>query len=107
MTNRNFRHSAAKRSRGIPLQYACDSPGSFDLAQDNGRHCSHPASSLDRLGGDNCERGGSVGPTIIGAMKDRFGTHGPGFMVLGGCAIVGPLLAMCLGRASVVNPLKR
>jgi hypothetical protein len=26
MTNRNFRHSAAKRSRGIPLQYACDSP---------------------------------------------------------------------------------
>jgi ACS family tartrate transporter-like MFS transporter len=40
--------------------------------------------------------GGFVGPTIIGAMKDRFGTHGPAFMLLGGCAIVGALLATLL-----------
>ena len=40
--------------------------------------------------------GGFVGPTIIGVMKDRFGTHGPAFMLLGGCAMVGALLAMGL-----------
>ena len=38
--------------------------------------------------------GGFLGPTIIGAMKDRFGTHGPAFLLLGGCAIVAALLAM-------------
>src|SRR5262245_30468470 len=38
--------------------------------------------------------GGFVGPTIIGTMKDRFGTHGPAFMLLGGCAIVAALLAI-------------
>jgi MFS transporter, ACS family, tartrate transporter len=47
--------------------------------------------------------GGLVGPTIIGAMKDRFGTHGPAFMLLGGCAIVGALLAMSLRRVVVLR----
>ena len=47
--------------------------------------------------------GGLLGPTIIGAMKDRFGTHGPAFMVLGGCAIVAALLAMALGRVPVLR----
>ena len=42
--------------------------------------------------------GGFVGPTIVGAMKDRFGTHGPAFMLLGGCAIVAALLALRLRR---------
>lgn len=42
--------------------------------------------------------GGFVGPTIIGAMKDRFGAHGPAFMVLGGCSFVAALLALALGR---------
>src|SRR5215471_10404581 len=47
--------------------------------------------------------GGLVGPTIIGTMKDRFGTHGPAFMLLGGCAMVGALLAMALGRVRVLQ----
>jgi len=47
--------------------------------------------------------GGLLGPTIIGAMKDRFSTHGPAFMVLGGCAIVAALLAMALGRVPVLS----
>jgi ACS family tartrate transporter-like MFS transporter len=51
--------------------------------------------------------GGLVGPTIIGAMKDRFGTHGPAFMLLGGCAIVAALLATLLRRVHFVKPLKR
>jgi MFS transporter, ACS family, tartrate transporter len=50
--------------------------------------------------------GGLVGPTIIGAMKDRFGTHGPAFMLLGGCAIVAAVLAMALGRVHFVKPLE-
>jgi ACS family tartrate transporter-like MFS transporter len=50
--------------------------------------------------------GGLVGPTIIGAMKDRFGTHGPAFMLLGGCAFVAALLAMALGRASVLRSVQ-
>jgi nitrate/nitrite transporter NarK len=40
--------------------------------------------------------GGFFGPTIIGAMQDRFGTHGPAFMLLGGCAFVAALLALWL-----------
>ena len=44
--------------------------------------------------------GGLVGPTVIGALKDHFGTHGPAFMLLGGCAVVAALLAMVLGRVS-------
>ncbi len=47
--------------------------------------------------------GGFVGPTIIGAMKDRFGMYGPAFMVLGGCAIVAALLAIALGRVPVLR----
>jgi MFS transporter, ACS family, tartrate transporter len=47
--------------------------------------------------------GGLVGPTIIGAMKDRFGTHAPAFMLLGGCAVVAALLAMALGRVPVLR----
>ena len=47
--------------------------------------------------------GGFVGPTIIGAMKDRFGTHGPAFMVLGGCAIVAALLATGLRRVGALQ----
>ena len=47
--------------------------------------------------------GGLVGPTIIGVMKDRFGTHGPAFMLLGGCAIVAALLAVALGRVAVLR----
>jgi len=47
--------------------------------------------------------GGLVGPTIIGAMKDRFGTHGPAFMLLGGCAIVAALLATALERVAVLR----
>ena len=47
--------------------------------------------------------GGLVGPTIIGAMKDRFGTHNPAFMLLGGCAIVACVLAMGLDRFPVLR----
>src|SRR6266480_2659306 len=47
--------------------------------------------------------GGFIGPTIIGAMKDRFGMYGPAFMVLGGCAIVAALLAIALGRVPVLR----
>jgi ACS family tartrate transporter-like MFS transporter len=47
--------------------------------------------------------GGLVGPTTVGLMKDRFGTHGPAFMLLGGCAIVAALLAMRLRRVAVLR----
>ena len=47
--------------------------------------------------------GGLVGPTIIGAMKDRYGTHGPAFMLLGGCAIVAALLAMGLRQVRALQ----
>jgi MFS transporter, ACS family, tartrate transporter len=47
--------------------------------------------------------GGFAGPTIIGAMKDRFGTHGPAFMLLGGCAVVAALLAIALRRVAVLR----
>jgi hypothetical protein len=39
-------------------------------------------------------------------MKDRFGTHGPAFMLLGGCAIVGALLAMALVRVTVLRSVQ-
>ena len=48
--------------------------------------------------------GGLIGPTIVGALKDRFGTHGPAFMLLGGCAIVGAWLAMRLRSTEVLKP---
>ena len=47
--------------------------------------------------------GGFLGPTIIGAMKDRFGTHGPAFLLLAACAIIGALLALLLRRAEVLR----
>src|SRR5262249_29014959 len=47
--------------------------------------------------------GGLVGPTIIGTLKDRFGTYGAAFMLLGGCAMVAALLAMALGRVAVLR----
>jgi len=47
--------------------------------------------------------GGLVGPTIIGALKDRYGTHGPAFMLLGGCAIVGALLALLLRNTEALK----
>jgi len=50
--------------------------------------------------------GGLVGPTIIGSMKDRFGGHGPGFMLLGGCALVAALLALALGRVSALRSVQ-
>jgi len=49
--------------------------------------------------------GGLVGPTIIGAMKDRFGTPAPGFILLGGCAIIAALLAMALRRVRALQAL--
>jgi len=47
--------------------------------------------------------GGLIGPTIIGAMKDRFGTHGPAFTLLGGCAIVAALLTIALRRVPILR----
>src|SRR5215475_13337031 len=47
--------------------------------------------------------GGLIGPTIIGALKDRFGTHGPAFTLLGGCAIVAALLAIALRRIPILR----
>jgi ACS family tartrate transporter-like MFS transporter len=47
--------------------------------------------------------GGLVGPTVIGAMKDRFGTHGAAFTLLGGCAIVAALLALRLRWVPVLG----
>ena len=44
--------------------------------------------------------GGFLGPTLIGAMKDRFGTHGPAFMLLAACGIVAAVLALRLRRVS-------
>src|SRR5215831_17146608 len=47
--------------------------------------------------------GGLIVPTIIGAMKDHFGTYGAAFMLLGGCAIVAALLAMGLRRVAALR----
>jgi MFS transporter, ACS family, tartrate transporter len=47
--------------------------------------------------------GGLIGPSLIGAMKDRFGTHGPAFMLLGGCAVVAALLAMGLRQVAALR----
>jgi MFS transporter, ACS family, tartrate transporter len=47
--------------------------------------------------------GGFLGPMVIGAMKDRFGTHGPAFLLLAACAIVAALLALRLRRVAVLR----
>src|SRR5262245_19501660 len=46
---------------------------------------------------------GLLGPSIIGAMKDRFGTHGPAFMLLGACAVVAALLAIGLRQVAALR----
>src|SRR5262245_32476399 len=47
--------------------------------------------------------GGLVGPTIIGAMKDRFGTHQPAFMLLGSCAMIAAVLTLRLRSAEALK----
>jgi cyanate permease len=47
--------------------------------------------------------GGFLGPTLMGTMKDRFGTHGPAFMLLSGCCVIAALLALRLRRATVLG----
>jgi ACS family tartrate transporter-like MFS transporter len=51
--------------------------------------------------------GGFFGPTLMGALKDRFGTHGPAFMLLGICAVVAAILALRLRRLSFLQALRR
>jgi ACS family tartrate transporter-like MFS transporter len=47
--------------------------------------------------------GGFVGPTFMGAMKDRFSTHSPAFMLLGACGIVAALLALRLRQVAALR----
>ena len=47
--------------------------------------------------------GGLFGPTLVGAMKDRYGTHGPAFMLLGACAVFAALLAAGLRRVRALQ----
>jgi ACS family tartrate transporter-like MFS transporter len=47
--------------------------------------------------------GGFVGPTFMGAMKDRFSTHTPAFMLLGACGIVAALLALRLRQVAALR----
>jgi len=47
--------------------------------------------------------GGFLGPTIIGAMKDRFGTHRPAFLLLAACAIIAAFFALPLRRVAVLR----
>jgi MFS transporter, ACS family, tartrate transporter len=47
--------------------------------------------------------GGFLGPTVIGAMKDRFGTHGPAFLLLAACAVIAAFLALRLRRVAVLR----
>lgn len=47
--------------------------------------------------------GGFLGPTIIGAMKDRFGTNEPAFLLLAACAIIAAFLALLLRRVAALR----
>jgi MFS transporter, ACS family, tartrate transporter len=47
--------------------------------------------------------GGFVGPTLVGAMKDRMGTHNSAFMLLAACAILAAFLARRLRRVVVLR----
>ena len=47
--------------------------------------------------------GGFIGPTVIGAMKDRFGTHRAAFILLGTCAGIAAFLALGLRRVAVLR----
>jgi len=51
--------------------------------------------------------GGFVGPTFMGAMKDRFSTHNPAFMLLGACGIVAALLALRLRQVAALRAPQR
>jgi hypothetical protein len=44
--------------------------------------------------------GSFAGPTLIGVMKARTGTHADAFLLLGGLAVVAALLALRIGPAS-------
>jgi MFS transporter, ACS family, tartrate transporter len=59
--------------------------------------------------------GGFLGPTLIGALENRAGTHDSAFMLLGSCAVVAAFLALQLRRIpflrgarlrDLVEPLK-
>jgi ACS family tartrate transporter-like MFS transporter len=43
--------------------------------------------------------GGFAGPTLIGALKSRTGTHTEAFLLLGGLAVIAALLALRIGPA--------
>jgi MFS transporter, ACS family, tartrate transporter len=47
--------------------------------------------------------GGFAGPTLVGAMKDRMGTHGPAFMLLGACGVVAAILALRLRQVVALS----
>jgi ACS family tartrate transporter-like MFS transporter len=47
--------------------------------------------------------GGFLGPTLIGTMKDRMGTHSSAFMLLAACAVVAAVLALRLRRIPVLR----
>ena len=46
---------------------------------------------------------GSGGPTLIGVLKDRTGTHDQAFLLLGGFALVASLIAFGLRGAAVLR----
>jgi ACS family tartrate transporter-like MFS transporter len=47
--------------------------------------------------------GGFAGPALVGAMKDRLGTHDPAFVLLGTCGIVAALLALRLRQVGALR----
>jgi len=47
--------------------------------------------------------GGFIGPTLMGAMKDRMGTHSAAFMLLGACGVVAALLALRLRQVAALG----
>src|SRR5262249_42259167 len=47
--------------------------------------------------------GGLVGPTLIGALKDRTGTNNLAFMLLAGCGVLSALLALRLRQVAALR----
>ncbi len=47
--------------------------------------------------------GGFIGPTLMGAMKDRMGNHSAAFVLLGVCGVVAALLALLLRRVAALG----
>src|SRR5216117_2222949 len=47
--------------------------------------------------------GGFIGPTLMGAMKDRMDTHSAAFMLLGACGVVAALLALRLRQVAALG----